>query len=143
MLPVALPDFSQQLRELRSVRRFDEMVVEARVERVLAILLLPIPGDSDQYRLCRPRLCPEPARKRVAVHAGQSDIEQEDIGQLLVEAFKHPAWTVLDPCLMPKASTSIVSVLAASALSSTIRTFKDRVCGAWAASWSSIAGMPA
>jgi hypothetical protein len=62
------------------VDRLDQVCVEARFSRSIPIFFLPPARQRDQDQIPSPRLFPDSSTRFVAVHSGQADVEQHDIG---------------------------------------------------------------
>jgi hypothetical protein len=60
----------------------DRMMVKPRIARAVMIFLLPIPGDGDDEHFFEIHIFPERGRDLVAIHSGQADIEQDDVGPI-------------------------------------------------------------
>ena len=61
----------------------DQMVVEARLPGAPTCLLVSVSGDRDQDRVPAALLLPKPGRKLVAIHPGESDIEEHHLRSML------------------------------------------------------------
>src|SRR6188474_239695 len=72
--------FVEQRRELAEHHGLDEVTVEARVLRALAIVGLAPAGDRDDRNLAGPRRGAQPPTDLVAVQARQAEIEQHRVG---------------------------------------------------------------
>src|SRR5439155_20154216 len=60
--------------------RFYEMLIEPRLERALPIRIAAVAGHRDEMRGHRLRILAKRIRDGVAVHAGESDVAQHDVG---------------------------------------------------------------
>src|SRR4051812_1686785 len=73
------PRLHQDRLQRRRVGRLDEMVVEPRLSRTSAVLVLVVTCHGDQEQLAAGVLAPQAAGDLVAVDARQSDVEQHHI----------------------------------------------------------------
>src|SRR5436190_9484920 len=72
--------FVEQRRQLAEHHGLDEVAVEARFLRALAIVGLAPARDGDDRNLARPGRRAQPATDLVAVQAGQAEVEQHRVG---------------------------------------------------------------
>ena len=70
----------QRLQQTLHIYRLDEVKIEARRLRAQAVFRLSIAGDRDEQRR-RIAFVTQAPREFIAVHAGQSDVEQRHIGE--------------------------------------------------------------
>ncbi len=78
----------EELLQARQIDRFGEVVVEAGFLGAPTVLVLTISGDRYQQLAAR-RLATAAVRAKgsshfVAIHAGQTDVEENDIGPVLL-----------------------------------------------------------
>src|SRR5690606_15349756 len=74
---------------------FDEVVVEAGAQRALAVFGLAVAGEGDQAHLQAGELAGA-LGDLVAVHDGQADVEQDDVGLELADGAQGAGAVVLD-----------------------------------------------
>src|SRR5690606_22033435 len=70
----------EQLLEDVELDGLQEVRVEAFLLRAPPVLVLAVAGDGDEARVAERRLRAEPARRLVAVAAGEPDVEEHDVG---------------------------------------------------------------
>ena len=109
------------------VDRLDQVMVEPRLARAAAGLLLPVARDGDDDGVLAALLSPQLGGHLVAVHPGKADVEEHDLGPMLAGRRRWrpgrygrpgPSW--------PESFRSLAIPLAVSTLSSTTRTRKPR-----------------
>lgn len=94
-----------------------------RLVGAVAIGIAAVAGERDQpQRLGPGRRGPEPARQLVAIHRGQADIEQRDVGIERAGDLERGRAIVRGPGLVAEPSSASDSSSAASMLSSTTST---------------------
>lgn len=64
------------------------MVVESCRSRLVAVIILPITSDCDKKNVVIGSLFAEATGNLIAVHSGQTDIQQHDIGSMSLERFE-------------------------------------------------------
>ena len=75
---------SEDRFELIKVKRLDEVMVESGLKRLAAVVVLPIAGNRHEDQIATGGRLAEAASHLVTIHPRQPNIEQDDIGLLLL-----------------------------------------------------------
>ena len=85
-----LPPLSKCRATRRACRRhrLDEVMIEARLTRTPAVLILPVAGNRHQQRRGKLRLPPQLPGHLVAAHARQADVQKHHVGMIALGQFQ-------------------------------------------------------
>ena len=91
MLAVGRATGDEQLAQVRDVRRFHDVMVEAGGMRAALIMCLPPAGDGDELHVAEHRCGTNAPRHFVPVHIRHPDIQQHRIRKELFERMQRVA----------------------------------------------------
>src|SRR5436305_329577 len=72
----------EQRQQRRMVDRLDQVVVDARFTGPLSVLQPSVTRDGDEDGILAGRFLPEPYGDLITIHAGQAEVEEDELRSL-------------------------------------------------------------
>ena len=88
-------------RQLIWIDRFDQVVIESRLERAASVTILPPSGESNQPDIGCPRLSPQRLSDLITAQVRHADVEQRSIGAKHLREGKSGSAKMGDPNFVP------------------------------------------
>ncbi len=72
------------VRQIAEVGRFDEMVIETDVLRLLFVRFRAVAGHGNQHDIAEIRFVLKPLSDFISVDSWQADVQQDDVGVTII-----------------------------------------------------------